>query len=226
MINLRFYFDEYKRQLAEIRIFIQSVELQKDVISEIEFYEKQGEKKLNLSLQYSKIIKQVVETPIQYNAVIISIYGCFEQYMLDMMTEAGLKEELPNQMSEMIRINQNKYIDAQSIRMPQNRKRVRQQSVTEIETLTEEDLYNLKKVYEKEAKNPYSKKITKQYIKTLIGNRHELSSAEVPLETKEDLLMILSAAAYAEENGFKIEIEEGYFEAGKMVLRSFRILEV
>lgn len=44
MINLRFYFDEYKRQLAEIRIFIQSVELQKDVISEIEFYEKQGEK--------------------------------------------------------------------------------------------------------------------------------------------------------------------------------------
>lgn len=79
MINLRFYFDEYKRQLAEIRIFIQSVELQKDVISEIEFYEKQGEKKLNLSLQYSKIIKQVVETPIQYNAVIISIYGCFER---------------------------------------------------------------------------------------------------------------------------------------------------
>lgn len=37
MINLRFYFDEYKRQLAEIRTFIQSVELQKDVISEIDF---------------------------------------------------------------------------------------------------------------------------------------------------------------------------------------------
>ena len=146
--------------------------------------------------------------------------------MLDMMTEAGLKEELPDQMSEMIRINQNKYIDAQSIRMPQNRKRVRQQSVTEIETLTEEDLYNLKKSYEKESKNPYSKKITKQYLKKLIGNRHELSSDEVPLETKEDLLMILSAVAYAEENGFKIELEEGYFEAGKMVLRSFRILEV
>ena len=38
MINLRFYFDEYKRELAEIRIFIQSVELQKDVISEIDEY--------------------------------------------------------------------------------------------------------------------------------------------------------------------------------------------
>ena len=89
--------------------------------------------------------------------------------------------------------------------MPQNRKRVRQQSVTEIETLTEEDLYNLKKVYEKEAKNPYSKKITKQYIKTLIGNRHELSSAEVPLETKEDLLMILSAAAMQKKMGLRLK---------------------
>lgn len=148
------------------------------------------------------------------------------KYMLDAMTEAGLKEDLPDEMEEMIRLNQNKFIDVQSIRMPQNRKRVRRRSVTEIETLTEEDLYNFKKVYEKEAKNPYSKKITRQYLKTLLGNRHELSSDEVPLETREDLLMILSAVAYAEENGFKIEIEEGYFETGEMVLRSFRILEV
>ncbi|MBD5543382.1 MAG: hypothetical protein HDR01_03830 [Lachnospiraceae bacterium] len=148
------------------------------------------------------------------------------KYMLDMMTESGMREELPDEMAEMIRINQNKYINVQSIRMPQNKKRVRQQSVTEIETLTEEDLDNLKKVYEKEARNPYSKKITKQYLKTLIGNRHELSIDKVPLETKEDLLMILSAVAYAEENGFKIELEEGYFETGNMILRSFRILEV
>ena len=147
------------------------------------------------------------------------------KYMLDMMTEVGLKEELPDKMDEMVRINQNKYIDEQSIRLPQNRKRVRKQSVTEIETLTEEDIDNLKKIYEKEAKNPYSKKITKQYLKTLIGNRHGLSSDEVPLKTKEDLLMILSAVAYAEENGFKTELEDGYFEAGNMVLRLFRILE-
>lgn len=148
------------------------------------------------------------------------------KYMLDTMTEAGLKEDLPEQMSEMIRINQNKYIDVQSIRMPQNRKRVRQRSVTEIETLTEDDLHNLKIAYEKESKNPYSKKITKQYLKKLIGNRHELSSDDVPLETKEDLLMILSAVAYAEENGFKVELEEGYYEARKMILKSFRIVEV
>ena len=147
------------------------------------------------------------------------------KYMLDTMTEAGLKEALPEQMSEMVRINQSRYIDVQSIRMPQNRKRVRQRSVAEIETLTEDDLYNLKLAYEKESKNPYSKKITKQYLKKLIGNKQELSSEDVPLETKEDLLMILSAVAYAEENGFKVELKDGYYEAGEMILKSFRIVE-
>ncbi len=148
------------------------------------------------------------------------------KYMLDVMNELELREELPDEMSELIRINQNKYIDMQSIKMPQSRRRVRVKSVTEIETLTKEDLDNLKKVYEREAKNPYSKKITKQYLKTLIGNKSELKSNDIPLNTKEDLLMILSAVAYAEENGFKVELEDGYFEVGNMLLRSFRILEV
>lgn len=87
MRNLRFYYDEYKKQLAEIKTFIQSVELQKDVISELEILEKAGNNTLNLSLQYSKIIKQVVESPIQYNAVIISVYGCFEQYIDNIFEE-------------------------------------------------------------------------------------------------------------------------------------------
>jgi hypothetical protein len=38
--------------------------------------------------------------------------------------------------------------------------------------------------------------------------------------------MILSAVAYAEENGFRVELEDGYFEIGNMILKSFRITEV
>ena len=37
--------------------------------------------------------------------------------------------------------------------------------------------------------------------------------------------MILSAVAYAEENGFKVELEDGYYEVGEMILKSFRIVE-
>ena len=59
----------------------------------------------------------------------------------------------------------------------------------------------------------------------LLENRKEISSAEVPLGGKEDLLMILSAVAYAKENGFNIELEEGYFDTGNILLKSFRIME-
>ena len=148
------------------------------------------------------------------------------KYMLDMATEIGMKEEVSEEMMDLIRINQNKYIDLQSIRTPQNRRRVRKQSITDIEMLTEEDLIGLKKAYEREAQNPYSKKITKQYLKTLIGNNHELRSKDVPLNSKEDLLMILSAVVYAQENGYKVELEEGYYDVGNMTLKSFKITEV
>ncbi len=148
------------------------------------------------------------------------------KYMLDMATEIGMKEEVSEEMMDLIRINQNKYIDLQSIRTPQNRRRVRKQSITDIEMLTEEDLIGLKKAHEREAQNPYSKKITKQYLKTLIGNNHELRSKDVPLNSKEDLLMILSAVVYAQENGYKVELEEGYYDVGNMTLKSFKITEV
>lgn len=148
------------------------------------------------------------------------------KYMLDVITETGMKEEVSDEMIDLIRINQNKYIDLQSIRMPQNRRRVRKQSITDVEMLTEEDMIELKKEYERDAKNPYSKKITKQYLKTLLGNNHELESEDVPLNSKEDLLMILSAVAYAQENGYKVEVEEGYYDVGNMTLKSFKITEV
>lgn len=147
------------------------------------------------------------------------------KYMLDKMSEIGMKDDLPEEMLELVRINQNRYIDVQSIRQPRNRRQVCQQSVTEIETLTEHDISELRKVYEREVRNPYSKKIAKQYLKTLIGDKKILRSDEVPLETKEDLLMILSAVAYAKENGFQVEQENGYFEIGNMILKSFTISE-
>lgn len=159
----------------------------------------------------------------------VDMRGNVEQvlkYLLELPTEVEMREELNDEMIELTRINQNRYIDIHSIRLPQNRKRVNKETIAEIEMLTEEDLINLKMAYEKEAKNPYSKKIAKQYLKRLLGKNHELKSQDVPLNSKEDLLMILSAAAYASENGYKVEFEDGYFETEHMILKSFRITEV
>lgn len=58
--------------------------------------------------QLPRKVKEVVETPIQYNAVIISIYGCFEQYIDNVFNEYCLAiygvidnyDNLPEKMKE------------------------------------------------------------------------------------------------------------------------------
>lgn len=148
------------------------------------------------------------------------------KYMLDEMAELDMKGGMPDEMTELIQIYQHKYIDVFSIRQPRSRRRVQQQAITGIDRLTEDDIDEMRKIHEREARNPYSKKITKQYLKTIVGNKGEIFSEEVPLHSKEDLLMILSAIAYAEENGFKVEYQSGYIETNHMILKRFRILEV
>lgn len=87
MANLQFYFDEYKKQITEIKNYITSVEMQKDVISELECLRQDEKKEIEKLVQYSKVIKDVVSSSIQYNAIIISIYGCFEQYIDNIFNE-------------------------------------------------------------------------------------------------------------------------------------------
>ena len=147
------------------------------------------------------------------------------KYILNEMQEFNMKDEMPDEMSELMCIYQSKYVNTHSIQLPKNRRRVRDNVVSEIDILTEEDILENKKAFEREAKNPYSKSITKKYLKTLMYGKKSIKSSDVPLRSKEDLLMILSAVAYAEENGFKVEQEEGYFEANNMILRSFSIWE-
>lgn len=147
------------------------------------------------------------------------------KYILNEMNEFDMKDELPNEMAEMIKIYQHKYVDISSIQLPRSRRRIQQQRPVEVEQLTESDIEGMRKLHEREARNPYSKRIAKQYLRVLIGNKGKISSEDIPLGSKEDLLMILSSVAYAEENGFKVEHEDGYIETEHMILKAFKILE-
>lgn len=148
------------------------------------------------------------------------------KHILNEMSNLDMKDEVPDEMSELIRVYQHKYIDVSSIRQPRSRRRMQQQDIIGIDRLTEDDINEMRKIHEHEARNPYSKKITKQYLKKLMGDKGEILSQDVPLDSKEDLLMILSSIAYAEENGFKVVEEEGYIETHDMMLKAFRIFEV
>ena len=81
MNNIQFYYDEFEKQVYEIEQYITSIELQKSMIRELSEKENSLEGEFNNTLMYGKIIKDVITSPIQYNAVIISIYGSFEKYI-------------------------------------------------------------------------------------------------------------------------------------------------
>lgn len=81
MDNIQFYYDEFEKQIDEIEQYITSIELQKSMIRELSEKENSLKGRFDNTLMYSGIIKDVITSPIQYNAVIISIYGCFEKYI-------------------------------------------------------------------------------------------------------------------------------------------------
>jgi hypothetical protein len=64
----------------------------------------------------------------------------------------------------------------------------------------------------------------KIYLERKMGDGRELESDELPLNSKGDMLANLSAIAYAGDNGFDVEILDGYYEVNDMILRRFRIV--
>lgn len=89
--------------------------------------------------------------------------------------------------------------------------------------MTEEDIEKARLAHEKEAYNPYAKEKMKAYLENLMGEKATISSEELPLQNKRDLLCTLSAVAYSSDNGFSVKVSEGYLEANQMLLRKFDI---
>ena len=139
------------------------------------------------------------------------------------MNTLGWKEELPESMNGLFLLENNEFIDTDSIRYPRREQMIREATYAELEEMTQEDIDRAREAQEREAENPYSKDKMKNYLEALLGDRTEISSEEVPMKSKRDLLSALSAVAYGSENGYEIQAEDGYLETQQMLLRRFKI---
>ena len=92
-----------------------------------------------------------------------------------------------------------------------------------LDELTEDALETARKQQEKEAFNPYSKELMKQLIEKCMKGKRQISAEELPIHRKEDLMAILSAVAYAKDNGYSIEIQDGYLEVNGLLLHRFLV---
>lgn len=145
------------------------------------------------------------------------------RYIVAEMDELGMKDELPEEMLELFNLEKNEFIDLDSLRYPVKQRSIRKSTVTEFESLTEEDRLRAKAEQEKNAYNPYSKEMMKKYLEKQLENKLTIRGSKLPMNTKNDLLASLSAVAYSEENGFEIVAKDEYIEINEMLLRDFEI---
>ncbi len=145
------------------------------------------------------------------------------RYIVEEMGELGWKEELPDKMNGLFTLETHEFIDRLSLRYPRKQRAVRHAAVAEIEEMTQEDIENSRKAQEKEAYNPFSKDRMREYLLFCMGEQDTLAVEDMPFDNKNDLLAALSAAVYAEENGFEIIPAQGYLETDHLLLKRFEV---
>lgn len=145
------------------------------------------------------------------------------RFIMEELSELSMKDDLPENMDALFTMNRHEFIDEGSVRYPRQNQSIKEPVVSEIEEMTEEAIRAAREIQQREAYNPYSRDFMKLYLERQMGDSTEIDSDELPLSSRGDMLTNLSAVAYAKENGFSVEILDGYFEANDMILRRFRI---
>lgn len=156
----------------------------------------------------------------------IDIRGSVEntiQYIIEEMQDIGMKDDMPQDMNGLFLLDRNEFIDMSSLRYPRKQQQIRKTTVTDIEEMTEEQIEEARQAQRREAYNPYSREKMKAYVEQLMGEQTFIDSAHIPIRSKNDILASLSAVAYSGENGYVVELEEGYMETEQMLLRNFTI---
>ena len=145
------------------------------------------------------------------------------QYITEEMEETGWKEDIPPAMQALFTFEQNRFIDPASIRYPGKQKALRKAVRVAFEDISNEAIERTRREMEREIYNPYAKDKMKQFLDACLDGKEQITVDDLPLSTKEELLTVLSAVAYGEENGYRVFPSDGYLESGNLLLRRFEI---
>lgn len=154
------------------------------------------------------------------------VRGSVEQtikYIVEEMDELGMKDNMPEEYMNLFSLEKNEFIDLNSIRYPVKQRAIKKSTKQEYEILTDEDKLKAMQEQKKSAFNPYSKERMKQFLDKQLDSKISVCASELPLISKDDMLVSLSAVAYSMDNGYTITSKEGYVESNNMIIRDFEI---
>ena len=154
------------------------------------------------------------------------VRGSVEQtikYIVEEMDELGMKDDMPEDYMDLFSLQKNEFIDLDSIRYPVKQKAIKKNTKQEYEILSDEDKLKAMQEQKRSAFNPYSKERMKNFLDKQLENKIVVSASDLPLTSKDDMLVSLSAVAYSIDNGYTISTKEGYVESNNMIIRDFEI---
>lgn len=145
------------------------------------------------------------------------------KYLIEGTEQMGMKDLVPDDVQNLFSIETYDFINLSSLRYPGRVRQIRKSEETEYYRMTEEEMDEAMQRQREAAYNPYSRKAMKQYLDDCMHGADAITSDELPMGKKEEMLAALSAAAFGRENGFAIEPLEGYRDSGNLRLRRFLV---
>lgn len=145
------------------------------------------------------------------------------RYISRELNDENMVSEIPAFMHGLFDIENNEFIDLSSVSYPRISRNIKKNSEQELIEVSEDDIEQAKRDFARETDDTYSKEKMARYLKDILNGRKSISADRLPLNDKTELLKTLSAVVYADENGFDVEILDGYYETDKMILRNIII---
>jgi len=144
-------------------------------------------------------------------------------HLLEETAETGLKDELPEELQSLFLVDGRQYLDEESLRYPRRNRRVTRETESEYAELDEMEAERQLEELRREVYDPFSRERSGKWLMALMGNREKMEAGDLGIRSQDDLLMALSAAAYAQENGYAIAVGEDFAETDSSVIRNFTI---
>lgn len=145
------------------------------------------------------------------------------RYISQELNDLDAQDLLPDELLPLFSFERNEYIETDSIRYPEKGRAISKVTRQDLEELTEDALETTRAQLEKEAFNPYSKERMKVFLEQCMGDSTQIMAEQLPVIEKDDLMAVLSAVAYGNENGFAVMPGDGYVETNGMLLRRFTV---
>lgn len=146
----------------------------------------------------------------------------YVQQVLKMMIQS-IEKSSEFDTEELFNIYTQEFIDTSSLTYPQKHRTIKQTIETEVPELTQDDVNKAMNTIYKEAFNPYSKELVKEYVLKMMGDKAAITTESFPMEKKEDILSIMASIAYSRENGFIVTANDKYIETNGFIIRDFLI---